>query len=194
MTIKARESLLHWNYYLALDSDLMNVSRYIEFTGANFATYSIELAHILLASSSEVDVLAKAICHLLKPKRSAASITQYRQIITGSLNDFSHQVVQVPRFALTLQPWSNWADGASPDWWRAYNDVKHHRDEHFPDASLKNALNSLGALLIVNFHFYRLTSGLDMSPRGKKDTTRLLEPESQLIKFEDEYYFSHLIV
>jgi hypothetical protein len=194
MTIKARETLLHWNYYLALDSDLMNVSRYIEFTGANFGTYSIELAHILLASSSEVDVLAKAICHHLKPKRSAANITQYRQIITTSLDGFSHQVVLVPRFALTLQPWSNWADAESPDWWRGYNDVKHHRDEHFPDASLKNALNSLGALFIVNFHYYRLEAGLDMSPQGKKNTTRLLEPESQLVKFDDEYYYSHLIV
>ena len=46
MGIQEQESLLHWNYYLALESDLEKVARYIEFTQDNFGAYSIELAHI----------------------------------------------------------------------------------------------------------------------------------------------------
>jgi hypothetical protein len=48
---------------------LENVSRYIEFIDANLDTYSIELAHLLLASSSECDVVFKELCALLSPKK-----------------------------------------------------------------------------------------------------------------------------
>ena len=66
MAIEEKESLLHWNYFLAIESDLGKVSRYIEFTQENFGVYSIELAHLLLTSASEVDVVAKGICRFLE--------------------------------------------------------------------------------------------------------------------------------
>lgn len=36
MGIQEEESLLHWNYFLAIESDLEKVARYIEFTQDNF--------------------------------------------------------------------------------------------------------------------------------------------------------------
>jgi hypothetical protein len=57
--IDVSKSFIHWNYFLAIESDLENLSRYIEFIDTNFKTYSIELAHLLLASSSEIDVVLK---------------------------------------------------------------------------------------------------------------------------------------
>ena len=68
MGIKAGASLIHWNYFLALESDLAQVSRYIEFDSNNYRTYSIELSHLLLASSSEVDVIAKGICGFFRTR------------------------------------------------------------------------------------------------------------------------------
>ena len=59
MAIQATAGKLHWNYFLALDRDLEVVSRYVEFTKPNFNVYSIELAHLLFAAASEVDVIAK---------------------------------------------------------------------------------------------------------------------------------------
>jgi hypothetical protein len=41
-----------------------------------------------------------------------------------------------------------------PDWWRAYNEVKHHRHERYNSANLKNALNAVADLfLIALFHY-----------------------------------------
>ena len=56
MGIQVNGNFVHWNYYIALEQDLSKVSRFIEFSEDNFETYSIELAHLLLAASSEVDV------------------------------------------------------------------------------------------------------------------------------------------
>ena len=39
----------HWNYFLAIEEDLENLSRYIDLREDNFGTYSIETAKILMA-------------------------------------------------------------------------------------------------------------------------------------------------
>jgi len=62
MTIAVTQSKIHWNYFLALERDLEIVARYVEFTKPNFKTFSIELAHLLFAAASEVDVVAKLLC------------------------------------------------------------------------------------------------------------------------------------
>lgn len=73
--------------------------------------------------------------------------------------------------------------------------MKHERDAYFHEATLNNALNVLGALLIVTFHFYAreltATIGTVLAP---KDTTRELQPESTLIRLDNNYYYDTLIV
>lgn len=39
MGIHETESPKYWNYFLALEADLVNLSRYIEFTEDNFSSY-----------------------------------------------------------------------------------------------------------------------------------------------------------
>jgi hypothetical protein len=73
--------------------------------------------------------------------------------------------------------------------------VKHERDVHFQEATLKNALNALGALLIIIYHYY--SRRLATQPTKlliPKDTTRELEPQSTLLRLREDYYYSHLIV
>lgn len=62
--ITFKTTMLHWNYFLAIEKDLENLSRYIEFDESNLKTYSIELTHILFSASSEVDVVMKQLCCL----------------------------------------------------------------------------------------------------------------------------------
>jgi hypothetical protein len=194
MTIETKDSFLHWNYFLALESDLQQAARYIEFSEANFETYSIELAHLLLASASEVDVVAKGICALLEPDSHAGGITQYRRIITRSIPGFQAEEVTVPRFGLTLHPWSNWSEDRNPLWWRSYNQVKHHRNDHFRDATLKNALNSAAALLVAVFYFYKLKFASEGEAKDPRDVTQKLTPESQLLRLQDCYYYGYLLI
>lgn len=143
MVIKISETLFHWNYFLALESDLERVSRYIEFVKSNFKTYSIELAHLLLAASSEVDVVAKALCQAIDSKAKLENIDQYKKTIRKQLPELITEKVLVPRYGLTLQPWSLWKGEKNPGWWRSYNKVKHERSNHFDEANLKNVLNAM---------------------------------------------------
>jgi len=195
MAIEIKESLLHWNYFLALENDFLKVSRYIEFAEPNFSTYSIELAHLLLASSSEVDVVLKQLCTELDNTSSVSNINEYRDLITRELAEFSIEEVFIPRYATTLKPWSNWNRNANPDWWRSYNNVKHQRNTYFQEANLRNALNAMAGLLVSIFYYYKVKfTKLDAVFKQPKEVNDRLKPELQFFQFRDSYYFSHLVV
>ena len=156
MVINTSNSLDHWNYFLALEKDLENLSRYVEFCQSNFECYSLEMARILLAAASEVDIVAKQLCQKLNSGSTADSIHKYRNEIKTVYPNLPNFKVTIPRFGLNLTPWSNWKQNSGvPHWWTAYNKVKHHRDTDFDKASLKNVLNAVSGLFVIILYFYK---------------------------------------
>jgi hypothetical protein len=154
--IQTQPTLIHWNYFLALENDLAHLSRFVEFHEDNFETYSIEMAHLLFGASSEVDVVLALLCQKLKGEPRRNGINIYKSIILSSLPEIATTQVTIPRFGIVLTPFDNWhGTDKNPNWWCAYNKVKHERDTHFPKANLKNVLNSIGALFIVLLYWYR---------------------------------------
>jgi hypothetical protein len=154
--ITVNNALMHWNYFLSTESDVLNLSKYVDFSPSNFDCYSIEITRILFASASEADVIAKAICKIAEPESSADNIIKYQDVITRHFRTIESFKVTMPRFGLEFVPWSNWSrPQTTPDWWTAYNKVKHHRDQHFAMGTLKNCLNSVAGLFSLMFLFYK---------------------------------------
>ena len=195
MTINVTSRKLHWNYFVALERDLEAVSHYVELCEQNFKTFSIELAHLLFAAASEVDVVAKLLCKEIDPTAPRGNINDYKAVLLSAIHDLPHTEVLVSRYGLSFKPWFDWINNRNPEWWRSYNNVKHERDGHFNEATLENALNALGALLIVSFHYY--ARALAIPPQtilAPKDATQELQPESVLLRLDSDFYYSHLIV
>lgn len=149
MTIGHQEVSIHLNYFSCLEDDLLRLSRWIEFSAANEATYSIELARLLMTAAAEVDVVAKALCKAIDKKRDARTINIYMEVLLHALPMLPSATVEMPRFGMTFTPWSNWAQTTSPDWWNGNNKVKHQRAEYFQQANLKNVLNAVAGLLVL---------------------------------------------
>ncbi len=161
------ESPIHWRYFLALEEDLLRISRHIEFTEANYPTFSIELASILLGASSEVDVVAKQLCKELKTGKKANNIKDYTNQVGPALPMIGDFTVELPRFGLRLCPWQHWSlsHRKSPLWWVAHNNVKHNRDTYFNEANLKNTLNAVAGLYVLVLYLYReLAEAGSLSP------------------------------
>ena len=193
--IKSTAGKLHWNYFLALERDLELASRYVEFCQQNFNVYSIEFAHLLFAAASEVDVVAKLLCEHIAPEKPRGNIDNYRDAITEKLPALPTTQISVPRYGLDLVPWDNWTGCTNPHWWRSYNNVKHERDVYFEEATLKNALNALGGLLVLTYYYYSFI----LAPSGEerlapKDTMQQLQPESGLLRLPDSHYYSKLLI
>jgi len=194
MAIEVRSSKLHWNYFLALESDLVRAARFIEFREENFATYSIELARLLMSAAAEVDVVAKIVCQQLSPSKRPKSIGDYAAILLGAKPSLRDVAVLIPPFGLTLKPWSSWTHTKPPVWWSANNKVKHQRNTHFSAANLQNALNAVAALYAITVFHYALEKQLRnaaVSPRakvrnfldddqGRQYLRNLLQPQPQL--------------
>jgi len=191
--IQATTSNLRWNYFLALEHDLDIAARYVEFCEQNYEV-SVEFAHLLFAAASEVDVIAKLFCQRLSPDASCRNIDDYRSVLTTKFPNLPETQVLVARYGLTLTPWDSWASSTNPLWWRSYNNVEHERDTFFHEATLKHALNALGALLILTVNHYRHAF---VSPGEKplclKDTTSKLLPHSILLRLDDDSYHKVLI-
>ncbi len=178
MGIRTQEIEPHWNYLLAIERDLDEISRYVEFDEKNFDCFSIEIARVLLASTAEVDVVCKQLCKTIDPKSKANSIHKYRTEIKPAFPDIPQFQIMLPRFGLMLTPWDEWSKPDSvPFWWTAYNKIKHHRDSEYHRAALKNALNSVAGLFVMVLYLYK-----DKANQGE------LCPYPQLLRVDDSHF------
>ncbi|WP_186026049.1 hypothetical protein [Burkholderia gladioli] len=146
----------HWNYFLAVEAELVSCSRYVEFSPENFSCYSNEFSKLILLAAGEVDSIWQELCKLLSPSSKADSITHYHPILTGKYPLLTKCEVAIPRYQLTLCPWKDWTTRQRPDWWsKSYNKLKHERHTHFQRATLEATLNAVGAqfLALQLYHF-----------------------------------------
>ncbi len=144
----------HWNYFLALEDDVLKLARYVEPTKQNFGTYSLELSRILFAAASEVEVVSQQLYANRGGKAKKAHAPDWMGEVLVSFPLILDTVVNLPRFGLSLVPWAGCDAKSPPSWWSAYNNVKHHRYASYGEASLEHALNAVGALFALLLFFY----------------------------------------
>lgn len=170
-------SLPHWEYFLAIESDLEKCSRYVDFSKNNYNTFSLELARIILVSCSEIDTVLKNLCKKIDATKRPDKITEYYPIITSKYPKFTEYQIEIPRYKIELQPWKEWKATQGPDWWsKGYNKIKHERDKNFMAASLENALNATAGLFSVMLYYYRDTYDHDIKI-DYIDKPRIFEPK-----------------
>lgn len=144
----------HWQYLITLDSELQQVSRFVEIHPENYKTFSIEFVRVLLATGSEIDVVAKILCNCIDPSKSPENINQYRNVITSKFPKFASMIIDVPQYGLQLTPWEKWSQNDNPSWWGAYNNVKHERDKYFTEANLENTLDIVAGLFVIVWYLH----------------------------------------
>ena len=155
MTVKSKTKFSHWNYFLVLEADLLEVSRFIEFAQDNYDSYSIENARLILLACSEVDKLCHKLCSNFSKRKKNINITFYRETLNKHISHVAYMKVEVPRYGLEIIPFDNWQKKSSPDFWQAYNRIKHDITKHKEAAKLIHAINSIAALFILNLYYYR---------------------------------------
>jgi hypothetical protein len=73
---------------------------------------------------------------------------------------------------MRLRPWKSWKQPKrpNPEWWTAYNSVKHGRIKNEKLANLGNAINALAGLYVFMIHVDK--------PAGYQRPSRHLRVES----------------
>jgi len=162
----------HWKYFLILECDFLYTERYITIHDNNGQAFSVEYAKQYQSVCSEIDVIAKSYCRFLDSNFNGDNINSYASKIMSVKQDFSTKQIKVKsRYSALIIPWQNWTNQQSPNWWKDYNKVKHHRNElntnglpNYMLANQKNLICSLAALFQLEMYFYK-----DLARSEQKD-------------------------
>lgn len=144
-----------WNYFLSIESDLENTSRFIEPAGQE-EVHSFEFAKIIILASTEAESVMKAICFELTSEEKG-NIAEYKEVILNRFPKITTARVTISRLGKDILPFDGW-DAGRLEWWDAYGLVKHKREAEFDKASYKNAVYSLSALYILIFYLAKICS------------------------------------
>lgn len=146
----------HWRYFLALEADFANAARYVDFHRENFRTFSIEFMRIILAAASQSDLLMQKICATYSPLPERPNIFDYRQRLTTKFPRLVQVRIWLPRYEIWVMPWAQWGltPPETPDWWNAYNAVKHRPESSLTSANLLNCIGAMAGLfsLVLTSH------------------------------------------
>ena len=148
-----------WNYYLTLEADISNTSRYIEPRGQE-NVHSFEFAKILILACTELESVFKLLCIEITGTQPEGNIGEYTRIILDRYPHIVDATVSVKRWGKCINPFQGWKKGGTLPWWSAYQEVKHNRKDHFSDASYSNTVYALAALYISIFYLSKV-SGVD---------------------------------
>jgi len=152
---------LAWEVYKSLEEDFINYLRFVPLADEHDNVWSLHLGDLLIRIGSILDsFFRRAIFSTVL--NTATNISTYRTLNDLRINMGTYREVFDPFYGLSskkiyelrtfksLTPFSNWSSNRSPDWWEAYNHVKHDRFKNKKEATLKSTLNALGGLFLLN--------------------------------------------
>lgn len=138
-----------WNYYLSLEKDLDNTSRFIEPRGQE-NVFSFEFAKLLVLSCTELESVLKLLCYE-RSGETKGNFGEYKETILAHYPKIVFAEVSIARWGETIRPFDGWDKGRL-FWWDAYGNVKHNRKDNFTEATYKNVVYALSALYISIFY------------------------------------------
>lgn len=177
----------YWKYYLILETDFLATERYLTIHFKNAQAFSVEYIKQIDSICSEVDVLLKQYCKLLNPSSTADNIRVYAVELLTAKTDFTTRVIkQKNGNTEVFQPWLNWTAATSPQWWKNYNLIKHHRTEfnsagepNYTLANQETILNALAALFQTAMYMYK-----DLA-KAEANKLEIPLPASKLFEIKD---------
>lgn len=152
----------HWDYFLVLEEDLIELFKYIEPCEDNYRTYGAKIVKLFLSVCSEVENVLKGLTSSVEiaadgPGSMRESIKNLRKLVQGHFaSDFCCVEVEFVGSEIRCKPWDAWwncdarfPSDDNPGWWKAYNAVKHDRVGSYPEANLGNVIYAFAALFVT---------------------------------------------
>lgn len=142
-------------------TDLENIFHHVEPHKANKNTFSMFLRDIIIKSSTEVETHWKELMKLNGYKKENLTTKDYSKLMEFINFNFHIKLENYPTYDEVI-PFLNWNienPTKSLKWYNVYNILKHDRTNSLSNATLCNAINSVGAVFIlVNIRYSNLTT------------------------------------
>ena len=125
---------------------------------SNFNCFSGEIRSLIILLNTEIEAQLKGILFengLIEDRYSTRNYIKLKSIM--KLNDYEIEYLNYPKME-TIKPFEQWDDKnptASLFWMDDYNYIKHDKYANIEKATLKNALYSMSALIIILYAQFR---------------------------------------
>lgn len=170
---------IYWKQYRLLEKIFIQTDEYVSISKDNYDTFSNRYVNLLLLICSEMDSLLGAVSSSHKYQ---SILKKFEYFVKEHPNVKNYRVdTKYPYDIKNITPMVKFSEKnqndqsdktseknkkRTPDWWQAYNDVKHRRAEqseggryNYTKASLKNVLFSLASLYIISQLIYENLDG-----------------------------------
>ena len=132
-----------------LESDCLQIRRYVSFREGNFNTCSDEIIRQLISVGAEIDHILKEICSV---QSDEGNMKIYKNWLLENIgqNYLNNITLNIQESQIMLKPFSPIRNKDSRiEWWSAYNSVKHNRWANYEKGSLYNLLHAMAALYFL---------------------------------------------
>lgn len=157
---------LYWSVYQNLEKELVELSNHIHIDDKQLSVYSMKIAELLIRTAVEFESLAKELyfknggdkpnnnelyfdtdCLAFLKEKWNLDLKKV-QIVSGNFyfDDENNKILTPLRKA-------HKRGSSSERWLRAYQALKHSRGASLVQASLKNLINAMAALYILNIYY-----------------------------------------
>lgn len=132
-----------------IQDDLEKLFQYVEPSNASLDTYSYRIHELLMRCCIEIEANFKAI---LSENIYSGEMHMgiYKKI--EKTHHLSRYEVSLPIWdggPRSTKPFDQFAYGAKPEWWNAYNASKHNRTSAFNQANFKQLIGAVSALIAL---------------------------------------------
>lgn len=160
---------LYWSVYENLESEVLSLADSVMFDDAQLKVYSLKIGNLIVRCAVEIESISKElylqeggkipVFEKIDKKRDLYFDTDCLDLLVKKWNidkkklhvsslkmDFSPQ-------NLVLIPLEKSNQRGKCQWKKAYHAIKHNRATSLKQANVKNLLNALGALYILNLYY-----------------------------------------
>ncbi len=152
---------LFWKHYQLIEEDLLDSDKYVSIDRDNSAVFSYHYLKSLITICCEIDSIAEVICNCNGKKADFGIINKLRVLADCIPNFHNLRVITRKQYdSMNVVPFVKFIDNNTPEWWRAYNSVKHDRANKKGErlnlslANQKNVLYALAALYLLEKQLY----------------------------------------
>jgi hypothetical protein len=152
------EARLHRQAFELCVKDLDKALEFVEGHDQNLNVFSHRFYELLLRSCTEFESRAKTLlsAHGINLKENATIRDYFPLADMYRLADCHVFATRWNPAPLRISPFADWTSPTEgPSWYRAYNGVKHSRQANFGNASLRNVLSAVSAVMIILVQAYR---------------------------------------
>jgi len=156
------KELKYWRYFLSIEDDFIKTLRYVDLSNDNYKTYSIEYTRLLISACAEIETMLKLLCKTTGSNCEKYNISKLKRKLYEHEFGLMHEAgVNLSNYEIDeIIPFASWEKDDSkgklvnPEWWKAYNSIKHDRDDRFKEANLENVIYAIAGLFIVEMYYY----------------------------------------